>query len=105
MDTKAVAKSKRAHSYHQSKKYHPNLRAKARLMGLVGTSSANKPSGKQVREKPHDPSNNNSQVTDSVVLKSKWADYGHLISKAKSQSQTNITMESFPSFDDVLAED
>ncbi|KAL7000482.1 hypothetical protein U1Q18_001634 [Sarracenia purpurea var. burkii] len=129
MDTKALAKSKRAHSQHHSKKHHPNLRAKAPLVGPVGTSSANKPSGKQVREKPHeshgssalpsnwdryaeehdsgseDPSNNNmTQATDSVVPKSKGADYGHLISEAKSQSQTNISTESFPSFDDVLAD-
>lgn len=124
MDTKALAKSKRAHSQHHSKKHHPNVKSKA---PSVGASSGKIPSGQQVTEKPHQPHgssklpsnwdryeeeyesgsenpshNNMSQATDVVMPKSKGADYGHLISEAKSQSLTDISSEGFPSFDDVL---
>lgn len=126
MDTKALAKSKRAHSQHHSKKHHPNVKSKA---PSVGASSGKIPSGQQVTEKPHQPHgssklpsnwdryeeeydsgsenpshNNMSQATDVVIPKSKGADYGHLISEAKSQSLTDISSEGFPSFDDVLTD-
>lgn len=126
MDTKALAKSKRAHSQHHSKKHHPNVKSKA---PSSGASSGKIPSGQQVTEKPHqahgssklpsnwdryeeeydsgseNPSHNNmSQATDVVMPKSKGADYGHLISEAKSQSLTDISSEGFPSFDDVLTD-
>ncbi|XP_057461572.1 protein ECERIFERUM 16 isoform X1 [Actinidia eriantha] len=128
MDAKALAKSKRAHSQHLNKKHHPKPTSKAPLAGPEGVSSGKKPSGKQDSEKTNrsqgssalpsnwdryeeeydsgslDPSlDNMSQATDSVP-KSKGADYGHLISEAKSQSPTNIATESFPSFDDVLTD-
>ncbi|CAL5406606.1 unnamed protein product [Camellia sinensis] len=128
MDTKALAKSKRAHSQHHSKKHHPNPTLKAPLVGQVGASGAKKQSGKQVREKPNeskgfsalpsnwdryeeeydsgseDPSHNITSQTTDFVPKSKGADYGYLISEAMSQSHTNISSdsESFPSFGDVL---
>lgn len=123
MDTKALAKSKRAHSQHHSKKHHPNVTSKA---PSVGASSGKNPSGQQVREKPHqsqgssklpsnwdryeeeydsgseNPSHNNMSQAIDVMPKSKGADYGHLISEAKSQSLTDISSDGFPSFDDVL---
>ncbi|GMP67403.1 hypothetical protein CsSME_00027402 [Camellia sinensis var. sinensis] len=128
MDTKALAKSKRAHSQHHSKKHHPNPTLKAPLVGQVGASGAKQQSGKQVREKPNeskgfsalpsnwdryeeeydsgseDPSHNITSQTTDFVPKSKGADYGYLISEAMSQSHTNISSdsESFPSFGDVL---
>lgn len=130
MDTKALAKSKRAHSQHHSKKHHPNPTLKAALVGQVGASGAKKQSGKQVREKPNEskgfsalpsnwdryeeeydsgsehPSHNIMSQTTDFVPKSKGADYGYLISEAMSQSHTNISSdsESFPSFGDVLTD-
>ncbi|KAI8551537.1 hypothetical protein RHMOL_Rhmol06G0194400 [Rhododendron molle] len=125
MDTKALAKSKRAHSQHHSKKHHPNITSKA---PSVGASSGKNPSGQQVREKPHqsqgssklpsnwdryeeeydsgleNPSHNNTSQAIDVMPKSKGADYGHLISEAKSQSLTDISSDGFPSFDDVLTD-
>ncbi|XP_059663208.1 protein ECERIFERUM 16 isoform X2 [Cornus florida] len=130
MDAKALAKSKRAHSQHLSKKHNPTHTPKVTSGGAVGTGSANKPLGKQVRGKSSRqsqgssalPSNwdryeeeyelgsegqssdSMSQATDIIVPKSKGADFAYLISEAKSQSQTNITLESFPSLDDVLTD-
>ncbi|XAR49579.1 hypothetical protein NMG60_11032829 [Bertholletia excelsa] len=127
MDAKALAKSKRAHSLQHSKKHHSNPTSKAASASSGGESSAKKPSRKQVQ--PHhsqgssalptnwdryeeeygpdseDPSQNKiSQATDIVVPKSKGADYAYLISEAKSQTQTHTSLESFPSFDDVLSD-
>ncbi|KAF7140696.1 hypothetical protein RHSIM_Rhsim06G0136200 [Rhododendron simsii] len=125
MDTKALAKSKRAHSQHHSKKHHPNVTSKA---PSVGASIGKNPSGQQVREKPHqsqgssklpsnwdryeeeydsgseNPSHNKMSQAIDVMPKSKGADYGHLISEAKSQSLTDISSDGFPSFDDVLTD-
>ncbi|GMN53886.1 hypothetical protein TIFTF001_023007 [Ficus carica] len=130
MDTKALAKSKRAHSLQHSKRqHHPNQKPKAPSGGA--TENANKqPSGKQVvKEKPLQPrgksglpSNwdryeeefdsgsednasgigaNRNQNPDVVLPKSKGADYHHLI--AEAQSQSLVSLDSFPSVDDVLA--
>lgn len=129
MDTKALAKSKRAHSQHHSKRHHSNQTSKTPSLGNVGAGNAKKPPGKQIREKLHQsmdlsrlPSNRDryveefdsgseepsissmNQATDVIVPKSKGADYGELISEAKSQSQSqsNPYFDSFACLDDVL---
>ncbi|KAA8524309.1 hypothetical protein F0562_010732 [Nyssa sinensis] len=130
MDTKALAKSKRAHSQHHSKKHHPGQTSKAPSAsgGAIGIGSAKKPSGNQIRDKPRQsqgssalPSNwdryeegnsgsedqskdSTSQATDVIVPKSKGADYGYLISEAMAQSQINISSMSLSSMDDVLTD-
>lgn len=126
MDAKALAKSKRAHSLHHSKKHHPNPVSKA-TAGLVTATSGKKPTGKQERDKPHQsqvskvlPSNwdryeeefdsgseglsqvSTSRASDVVRPKSKGADYAYLISEAKAQSQANSSSESFSLCDDIL---
>lgn len=131
MDLKSLAKSKRAHSQHHSKKHHSKpITVKAQTLGPVGASTANKPSGKGIGEKPHQsqrskgalPSNRDryeedydsdlddqsksslNLKTDGFTPKSKGVDYKYLLSEAKLQSEANISSESFPSFDDVLSD-
>lgn len=131
MDAKALAKSKRAHSQHHSKKYQSNQKAKAPADGGKANvaGNANKPLGKQIKEKTQ-PSQGTSglpsnwdryeeefdlgsedtlvgglnQATDIALPKSKGADYSHLIAEAQSQSQSQfgIHSDTFPSFNDVL---
>ncbi|KAL0362408.1 UNVERIFIED_CONTAM: hypothetical protein Scaly_1196000 [Sesamum calycinum] len=123
MDMKALAKSKRAHSLHHSKKHHPNPVLKA----PSSSSGDKKPVGKQAKEKPAQshgarplPSNwdrynedfnlgsedtaqtSSSQPTELVMPKSKGADYGHLISEATAQSQANYSSDVLSLFDDVI---
>ncbi|KAL0302103.1 UNVERIFIED_CONTAM: hypothetical protein Sangu_2501900 [Sesamum angustifolium] len=123
MDMKALAKSKRAHSLHHSKKHHPNPVLKA----PSSSSGDKKPVGKQAKEKPTQshgarplPSNwdrynedfnlgsedtaqtSSSQPTEVVMPKSKGADYGHLISEATAQSQANYSSDVLSLFDDVI---
>ncbi|CAK9167680.1 unnamed protein product [Ilex paraguariensis] len=126
MDAKALAKSKRAHSQHHSKKHNPYQAFKAPSAGTIGAAS---PSGKQVRVKSDRsqgssllPSNwdryeeefndsgsenlsqdNLSKATDVVLPKSKGADYTYLISEAKAQSQTQ-SLDGFASFDDSISD-
>ncbi|KAK2969377.1 hypothetical protein RJ640_028766 [Escallonia rubra] len=123
MDTKALAKSKRAHSQHHSKKHHPNPTSKPPPVGSAGATATKKPAaGKQIKEKPRLPSNwdryeeeydlgteipvegssTASQHSDVVVPKSKGADYGYLISEAKSQMGSSSDV--FPAFDDVFTD-
>ncbi|KAK9284374.1 hypothetical protein L1049_023545 [Liquidambar formosana] len=130
MDAKSLAKSKRAHSQHHSKKKpHPNQTSKAPSGGAAGDGNAKKPLGKQVTEKPRQsrgssslPSNWDryeeeydsvsedplhdglSPATDVIKPKSKGADYAHLICEAQSQaqSQSNAYLDSFASLDDIL---
>lgn len=127
MDAKALAKSKRAHSQHHSKRPHSNQTSKAPSAGNVGAGNAKKQPGKQIREKPHQsmglsrlPSNwdryeeefdsgsedpsiySTNQANDVIVPKSKGADYGELISEARSQSRSNPYFDSFASLDDVV---
>lgn len=119
MDVKSLAKSKRAHSQHHNKKHHPNQKSKAPSTGSVGATSANKPPGKQIKEKAPQLQGSSalssnwdryeeesdvslSQPTDVILPKSKGADYAYLISEAMAHSQTTSSSESFPSFDDVF---
>ncbi|KAL2476707.1 hypothetical protein Adt_37443 [Abeliophyllum distichum] len=126
MDTKALAKSKRAHSLHHSKKHHPHQTPKVPSVSSATASGGKKQPGKQVAEKPQQsqssrklPSNwdryeeefvldsenaaqgSSSQATD-VVRKSKGADYVYLLSEAKAQSQGNYSSDIFSSLSDVL---
>lgn len=134
MDAKALAKSKRAHSQHHSKKYQSNQKAKAPADGGKANvaGNANKPLGKQIKEKTQPsqgpsglPSNwdryeeefdlgsedtlvgGMNQASDVVLPKSKGADYSHMIAEAQSQSQAQFDVHSdtFPSFNDVLPGD
>ncbi|KAK6157184.1 hypothetical protein DH2020_011432 [Rehmannia glutinosa] len=122
MDVKALAKSKRAHSNHHSKKHNPHQASKA----ISIASDSKKPTGKQAKGKPPQshvskplPSNwerydenldliseeaqpSSSQPTEFVVPKSKGADYAHIISEAKDQSRASYSSDVLPLFDDVI---
>ncbi|XP_009355767.2 protein ECERIFERUM 16 [Pyrus x bretschneideri] len=132
MDAKALAKSKRAHSEHHSKKYHPKPKAKSSAVGggkgnEAGT--ARNPLGKEVQEKTHPtkgasalPSNwdryeeeldlgsedpvpaadGSNRASDVVVPKSKGADFCHLIDEARSQSQSIVYLDTFPGLENDL---
>ncbi|XP_076951283.1 protein ECERIFERUM 16-like isoform X2 [Bidens hawaiensis] len=113
MDTKSLAKSKRAHTLHQ-KKHHPNQKVRAAATPSL-PPGADKAPGK---EKPRValPSNwdryedednliimenqTDGQPSDAVVPKSKGADYAFLISEAKAQTSTRLSSEFFPTLDD-----
>ncbi|XP_028807842.1 uncharacterized protein LOC114762513 [Neltuma alba] len=131
MDVKALAKSKRAHSQHHSKRphgSHPNQKLKPSSSG--GSNDANtgkKSPGKQVNEKAHRskgspalPSNwdryddeeldadserlsldSSSKTSDVILPKSKGADYRHLL--AEAESQENASLGGVTSLDDVLS--
>ncbi|KAJ9550129.1 hypothetical protein OSB04_014174 [Centaurea solstitialis] len=129
MDTKSLAKSKRAHSQHH-KKHHPNQKAKATTSSVVGPTGVEKAQGKVVKEKPRHPQGppalpsnwdryedendpitedqkdgqSSQQPSDIVVPKSKGADYRYLISEAKSQNSTRSSSEIFPSLDDFVSD-
>lgn len=127
MDVKTLAKSKRAHTQHHSKKphgLHTNQKPKAPSDGSNVAGNAKKPLGKQVTEKTHRsqgasklPSNwdryeeefegpsasdGAGQPSDVILPKSKGADYRHLIAEAQSQSQSSLYLDGFPSLDDVM---
>ncbi|KAL6529583.1 hypothetical protein OROGR_015206 [Orobanche gracilis] len=127
MDVKALAKSKRAHSNHHSKKHHPHQASKAASPSIALDNK--KPTGKQAKCKfpqPHVtkllPSNwerynenldldsaeaqlSSSHPTELVVPKSKGADYAHLISDAKDQFRSNYSSDFFHSLNDVINDD
>ncbi|KAI3736070.1 hypothetical protein L6452_15602 [Arctium lappa] len=127
MDTKSLAKSKRAHSQHH-KKHHPNQKVKG-ATSSVGATGVDKAPGKVVKEKPRHPQGpaalpsnwdryedendpitedqkhgQASQPSDIVVPKSKGADYAYLISEAKSQNSTWSSSEIFSSLDDFVSD-
>lgn len=131
MDVKSLARSKRAHSQHQTKKHNSKpTTVIAPTVASGGASVDNKPSGKRTGDKPHqsqsskrtlptnrdryeedydsdlnDQSNNSiNPEIDGFVPKSKGADYKYLLSEAKLQSEANISSDTFPSFDDVLSD-
>lgn len=126
MDSKSLAKSKRAHSLHHSKKHNPHQTSKVPSVSSGTASGGKKQPGKQVADKPQQsqslrklPSNwdryeeefvldsedtiqeNSSQATD-VVRKSKGADYAYLLQEAKAESQGNFSSDIFSSLSDVL---
>lgn len=124
MDAKALAKSKRAHSLHHSKKSHPSSKPKP-TTASAGSSKASseKPAQpRQPRAAPALPSNWGryeeepdsclevphsevpGQSSDVPPPKSKGADYRHLLAEAKSQPQSHFDpyLDNFPSMHDVL---
>ncbi|KAI7730179.1 hypothetical protein M8C21_001584 [Ambrosia artemisiifolia] len=127
MDSKSLAKSKRAHSLHH-KKHHPNQKAKGATSSVVPAGAADKaPVKAVVKEKARVgpaalPSNwdryadeddpmvesqvdgQTSQPSDVVLPKSKGADYAYLISEAKSQNSTRLSSEFFPSLDEFVSD-
>ncbi|ESQ44588.1 hypothetical protein EUTSA_v10003234mg [Eutrema salsugineum] len=129
MDTKALAKSKRAHTQHHFKKSHSVHKPK----GVTETSKnpEKKPQGNQTgalktkspvqsRRVSALPSNwdryddeldlgldnasGDSSTSEVIVPKSKGADYLHLISEAQAESQSKIETNSdcLSSLDDLL---
>lgn len=129
MDVKALAKSKRAHTQHHSKKphgLHTNPKPKAPSDGSNVAGNAKKPLGKQVTEKSHrsqgvsklptnwdryeeefegpSASDGAGQPSDVILPKSKGADYRYLIAEAQAQaqSQSSLYLDGFPSLDDVM---
>ena len=129
MDLKALAKSKRAHSQHHSKKPHGSQqkqKVRAPSDGTNDAGTAKKPLGKQVKEKTHSRSQVSSalpsnwdryedefdsgsegisadsaiKMQEVILPKSKGADFRHLV--AEAQSQANTSLSGFPSMDDVL---
>lgn len=115
MDAKALAKSKRAHSQHHSKKSHSNHKHKP---FFNGTNESKKPLPNPAKDgnllsqsAPKLPSNwdrygeetsageATAPVPDVILPKSKGADYRHLIAEARSQMQS---IDVFPSLDDLL---
>lgn len=133
MDVKALAKSNRAHAQRHSKKHHPNQKANAPAVDGGKASDAgpaNKPLGKQVKEKTNpthgasalptnwdryeeefeagseEPAGDGlNRAPDVAVPMSKGADYRHLIAEAKAQSELTIYSDPFPSLDNVLLGD
>lgn len=120
MDMKALAKSKRAHSLHHSKKHNPH-NAQQALKAPSISSGDKKPAGKQSKEKPQQSHNSRqlpsnwdryskdldlgfedvakvspSQPNEFIAPKSKGADYAHLVSEAKAQAQVHHASDAFP---------
>lgn len=129
MDAKALAKSKRAHSLHHSKKHHPGQASKTSKGSVTATTSSKKPDNKGDKQKSPQsqgsrtlPSNwdryedeydtgfedvahrSAGQAPDVLMPKSKGADYAHLISEAKARSQSSYFAESFTLCNDILDE-
>ncbi|XP_039018089.1 uncharacterized protein LOC120149347 [Hibiscus syriacus] len=121
MDTKSLAKSKRAHSQHHSKKPHSIKKSNpSSSTGANEPANSKKQSFKQIREKTQQaqrisalPSNRNryeeefdsgsedlSQDPDTIVPKSKGADFRHLIVEAQSQSHSNPHSDTLSSLDE-----
>ncbi|XP_041990944.1 uncharacterized protein LOC121742003 [Salvia splendens] len=136
MDSKALAKSKRAHSLHHKKKHHSHHGSKVPSPS-VGPDPAKQASerpqksqGQQTKERTPQhqgsralPSNWNrydddddfdsasgnaqassGQLTEFVMPKSKGADYAHMISEAKAQSQPHYSSDDLPLFDDFIGD-
>lgn len=106
MDAKALAKSKRAHSQHHSKKSHSNQKQKpnesknplAKPNLLSNAAPKHSSNWDRYREEIGEA----TTVHDPILPKSKGADYRHLIAEARSQMQSCTSMDVFPSLDDVL---
>lgn len=115
MDTKSLARSKRAHSQHLNKKHNPNPKSK-QPQTTTNHSNANKPPKKQPPSLPtnwgryQDGDDDDDDQFDSnvkakgkdkdvVLPKSKGADFSYLLSEAQSQLDSNTIITMFPSFD------
>ncbi|KAL0737097.1 hypothetical protein Bca4012_013307 [Brassica carinata] len=109
MDTKAMAKSKRAHTQHHSKKPH-KPKAPEKLQGNQTKTPVQSrlPSNWDRYDDELIPGSENASgdlsnqpADDAIVPKSKGADYLHLISEAQTESQSKIDIDS-NSIDDLL---
>ncbi|KAG2262039.1 hypothetical protein Bca52824_069118 [Brassica carinata] len=109
MDTKAMAKSKRAHTQHHSKKPH-KPKAPEKLQGNQTKTPVQSrlPSNWDRYDDELIPGSENASgdlsnqpADDAIVPKSKGADYLHLISEARAESQSKIDIDS-DSLDDLL---
>ena len=101
MDTKSLAKSKRAHSQHhsQSRRHNnpnPNLKPKPKPASAKPLHS----NWDRYAEEDDPGSENPPRSNDAVLPKSNGADYRHLIAEAQSQP-SNLSLS--PSLDDALA--
>ncbi|XP_010522583.1 PREDICTED: uncharacterized protein LOC104801157 [Tarenaya hassleriana] len=124
MDAKALAKSKRAHSLHHSKKSHSGHKPKVQPESSENVRNLKKQQGNQAaaenaknpvqsRRQPALPSNwdrydedldldmdstsgnlSVDQTIDAIIPKSKGADYRHLIAEAEAESQSKINIVS-----------
>lgn len=127
MDVKALAKSKRAHSAHHSKKPHHPRTVKVPAPATETVDGKEKQTGNKAKEKiqqprgskalpsnwdryddeddkdsENTPQGSDKKETDIVMPKSKGADYAYLISEAKAQTRINYSLDDFSPFDDVL---
>lgn len=125
MDAKSLAKSKRAHSQHHSKKFHSNQKHKPPSIATNEAGAAKKQLGNHAKDgnflskdAPKLPTNwdrygeeisveetsgeATAPISDIILPKSKGADYRHLIAEARSQMLSSSYMDVFPSLDDVL---
>ncbi|CAM8946424.1 unnamed protein product [Rhodiola kirilowii] len=129
MDVKAMAKSKRSHTQHHSKKSYPKPNARDNMDAAKADGKSNCTSGRKVVEKKpvqsraaELPSNSDryldendldsedllhgvassSQGTDVIKPKSKGADYRYLISEARSQTHSTDYMDLYSSLDEMM---
>ncbi|XP_038887536.1 uncharacterized protein LOC120077652 [Benincasa hispida] len=109
MDAKALAKSKRAHSQHHTKKSHSNHKHKSSPNeSKISLPHPSKDGNLLSQAAPKLPSNwdrygeATAPIPDVILPKTKGADYRHLIAEARSQMQSSTSMDVFPSLDDVL---
>ncbi|CAN6971796.1 unnamed protein product [Brassica rapa subsp. trilocularis] len=105
MDTKALAKSKRAHTQHHTKKSHPLHKPKAGKVNQTKSPVQSAlPSNLDRYDDEPDLGLSTNQPADVIVPKSKGADYLHLISEAKAESHSKIENDSdcLSSLDDLL---
>lgn len=122
MDVKALAKSKRSHTQHHSKKTHHSHKPKPPSSSSSSVSPLGKQQVNEEKKKSHRsrsqgssalPANWDrydeeveldpeiaSRTLDVVLPKSKGADYRHLLAEAQSHMETSL--EGLPEFDDLL---
>ncbi|KAL2328160.1 hypothetical protein Fmac_021587 [Flemingia macrophylla] len=124
MDVKALAKSKRSHTQHHSKKGYHSHKPKApsaSSSGPLGKQQVNEEKDKKKKshgsgsrgssglpanwdryeeEEDELDSGSVSSTVDVVLPRSKGADYRHLVAEAQAHAETSL--EEFPAFDDLL---
>ncbi|KAG7536514.1 hypothetical protein ISN44_As13g004580 [Arabidopsis suecica] len=121
MDSKSLAKSKRAHTQHHSKKSHSVHKPKGPGVSeknpekLQGTQTKSPVQSRRVSALPSNwdryddeldaaEDSSISQPSDVILPKSKGADYVHLISEAQAESHSKIenNLDCLSSLDDLL---
>ncbi|CAE6221387.1 unnamed protein product [Arabidopsis arenosa] len=121
MDSKSLAKSKRAHTQHHSKKSHSVHKPKGPGVSeknpekLQGTQTKSPVQSRRVSALPSNwdryddeldaaEDSSISRPSDVILPKSKGADYVHLISEAQAESHSKIenNLDCLSSLDDLL---